>query len=210
MIKSQQIAIKILFIWVLISCGKEEPGAEQLETAKITIYDANSWTSESNDLEIVVGAQIKLYKDENTFNSGRPDYEAITDENGVGTVMVPTPVDVSGDGFYDENNPHFIIIIEKDGKSNLNGGFAIAGVFFCQSEFKEDFQSGATVGGIKYSDVNGDGVIDSMDKVPYGYITLTLEGTDDNGQIVIAPEPFGPNTSCSNKPSDKNVGYIGQ
>lgn len=207
--RSKNVALLILLSLVITSCAEDDPktdDSEQLETGKITVYDANSWTNESAPLEIVVGADVKLFKDETTYNSGIPDYEVLTDNNGIAIFLVPTPLDLDGDGFYEENDPNFIILIEKNGKTNLKEGFGISGVFLCQSELNETIQDGAALGDMRYADVNGDGVIDSDDKIAYGYITLKLEGTDD----CPCPADIPGSTSCDNKPTDDNAVYIGQ
>lgn len=191
---------------------------------EITVYDANSWTNSTTDLETIEGAEIKLYRDENSFNSGTAEITTITDESGTATLILPRPGDdLDGDGVDDDSGVEiesfydFIMVIEKGNKSILKNGYIISGVFFCQSELDElnafaqneyqsDYQNGAVVGDARYADINGDGIINSEDIWPYGWIRLRSESDDSDGD----PTPIGTGPSCDNKPTEKNAGYIGE
>ncbi|MCR9253313.1 MAG: hypothetical protein NXI20_23065 [bacterium] len=193
--------------------GDDGNGSSELVAASITVYDANSWVSASEELDLVDGATINLYNDEDSYNSGAIDYTATTDASGTGTVMIPEPQDLDGDGFSDVNRAEFIITISKDGKTNFTSGYAIAGVFFCQSELDDynnaiqdgEYQPGAEVGHIRHTDLNGDGVINAADLTDIAYITLSVDSEDNDDPSVNDPTLI----SCSNKPTEKNVGYIG-
>lgn len=212
--KSHNFAFLIVLVWFTISCEANEDQNDLLETVYISVYDADSWTGENNPLETVASAEINLYLDRSTFAAGAPEHTASTDENGIATVMIPRPTDRDGDGLYD--NPDFLITVEKDGKTNIKNDYMIAGVFFCQSTLDDwnvqaqsfygsDYQEGATVGGIHYDDINGDGIVDNLDQTGYAYITLRLEEED------VGPIPGEePGTICPSRPTERNVAYIAQ
>ena len=191
----------------LLSCGDDESenDGEELALATITVFDADSWVAENTQLQQVQGAVIELYKDEDAFNANQPDYTITTDNNGEAQVMVPVPIDNDGDGFFDENSPNFLITIEKGTKSNFKDGFSIDGVFTCASDLDFAAQEGATLGGIQYADVNGDGVINSSDLTGFAYIFLKLEGSGDGPSI---DENDPELSSCAAKPSSDNATFI--
>ncbi len=215
--KSLNSAFLIVLVWFTISCEANEDQNSLLETVYISVYDADSWTGESNPLETVAGAEINLYLDRSTFDAGAPEHTVSTNENGIATVMIPRPIDSDLDGIYDENTPDFIITVENDGKTNIKNGYMIAGVFFCQStldgwnvqaqsSYGSDYQEGATVGGIHYADSNADGIVNTIDQIPYGYITLELEEEEDGPMSSEDPGT----TICPSKPTERNVAYIAQ
>lgn len=193
-------------------------------TAELTIYDANSWVDSTTPLTTVQDAEIKLFRDEDSFNSGNADFIALTNVNGIATFALPKPgEDADGDGKDDESGISFesfydfIILIEKGNKANTKDGYNISGAFLCQSEldnlnataqeaYQTDYQQGASVGSIRYTDANGDGIIDESDQSSYGWVSLKTNSSNDGPTPV---DDEGSESSCDIEPTEKNVGYIG-
>lgn len=134
--------------------------------AELTIYSAGSWTPENPEFSIVSGATIFLYKEYSTsFDLGEPEYTFTSDENGK---IV----------FYDEEVAAECFIVKKGEESNIVNGYLIEGVFQNQEEINNSAQQeGATVGGLKYVDLNADGVITESDQTPCGLISISPDET---------------------------------
>lgn len=135
-------------------------------SAELTIFSTSSWTPETPELAVVPGATIHLYKEQPTsFELGEPDYTFTSDENG--KVM-----------FYDQDVIAKCFIVEKNGESNIVDGYLIGGVFQNQEEIDNSaFQEGATIGGYKYVDIDGDGVITESDQTACGFISISNDET---------------------------------
>ena len=76
--------------------------------------------------------------------------------------------------------------VEKGTLSNVVNGYLVNGVFQSQAEIDSyPEQDGAEVGGIKYSDTNGDGMINQDDITTAKYVSISDEETVE-GTIYIA------------------------
>ena len=130
-------------------------------SVELTVYDANSWTADSPTLATVADAEVKFYTDEASVQSGSPSYTAQSDENG--KVVL-----------YDLEAPFsFFIMVQKGDASNIKDGLIIGGVFETQAEVDSaPMQDDPRVGGLKYLDINADGVISADDQMAGQYISL--------------------------------------
>lgn len=164
---------KSLFLFVsaslliIASCKDDNSTGVDNEhkSAELTVFSASSWTPGNPDLSIVPGATMQLYKDQASFDSGTPDYTFKSDENG--KII-----------FYDLDVVAKYFVVEKGTESNIVNGYLIEGVFQSQADIDNSpHQDGATVGGLKYADINGDGVINEDDKTPFDFISISLEET---------------------------------
>lgn len=80
--------------------------------------------------------------------------------------------------FYDEEVEAVCFIVKKDDESNIINGYIIGGIFQSQEDIDYSaFQDGAEIGGLKYVDMNGDGVITEFDKTPYQSISISPNET---------------------------------
>lgn len=126
----------------------------------ITIRDATSWTSGNPELAIVVGADAKLYASQSSIDSDTPDIIVKSDDNGKAT-------------FYDLENGDYFLSVEMGDLKSSKDGFLIGGVFPSQEDIDNSApQTGAIIGGIKYIDVNGDGIISNDDEAQFLFIAI--------------------------------------
>lgn len=141
-------------------------------SAELIILSADSWSPENPELSVAPDATIQLYKDQASFDSGTPDYTFNSDENGK---IV----------FYDSDVVAEYFIVEKNGESNIVNGHLIEGVFQSQADIDNSaYQDGAVIGGLKYADINADGIINEDDQTPYDFISISLEETFSKDVVI--------------------------
>ena len=135
-------------------------------SAELTVKDATTWTPENPDLDPAANATIKLYASQASLDNNIPEFTLITDADG----FVKT---------YDITPGEYLMLVEKNNLSNVIDGYLIAGVFQNQAEIDNGNpqQAGATVGGVRYTDVNGDGIITIDDKVYHDNIAIAIHQT---------------------------------
>jgi hypothetical protein len=132
----------------------------------LTIKDATTWTLENDTLDTAPDANVKLYASQSSFDNNLPDFTATSDLNGIATFFgLPAPA-----GYF--------LIVEKGNLSNIKDGYIIGGVFHSQADIDESApQPGAYVGGIKYTDLNGDAVLNSQDQIWHDGIYVYMDQT---------------------------------
>ena len=135
----------------------------------VIIKDATTWSQESPSLDVVENAEVNLYADQAALDADQAAYTKVSNE--LGQVI-----------FYDLEEGDYLMTVEKGTLSNVVNGYLVNGVFQSQAEIDSySEQDGAEVGGIKYSDTNGDGMINQDDITTAKYVSVsdeeTLEGT---------------------------------
>jgi hypothetical protein len=134
----------------------------------LRILDATSWTLENQTLSIVPNAVIKLYTTQSSFDNNIPDFTTTSDANGM-VLLSNLPI---------QNQYNYFLIVEKTDLRNIKDGYIICGVFNNQEDISTwPTQAGAYVGGLKYNDVNGDGIINSDDRTWHDLISVTGDQT---------------------------------
>ncbi|MBG0861140.1 MAG: T9SS type A sorting domain-containing protein [Bacteroidales bacterium] len=134
----------------------------------LRVLDATSWTLENQTLSIAPNAIIKLYTTKSSFDNNLPDFTTTSDANGM-VQLNDLPV---------QNQYKYILIVEKSDLRNIKDGYIIGGVFNNQADIDSwPTQAGAYIGGLKYIDVNGDGIISSDDRTWYDLISLSEDQT---------------------------------
>jgi uncharacterized protein (TIGR02145 family) len=134
----------------------------------LRILDATSWTLENQTLSIAPNAIIKLYTTKSSFDNNLPDFTTTSDANGM-VQLYDLPV---------QNQYKYILIVEKSDLRNIKDGYIIGGVFNNQADINLwPTQAGAYIGGLKYIDVNSDGIISSDDRTWYDLISLSEDQT---------------------------------
>lgn len=137
-------------------------------SAKLTIWSTEGWSVDNPNYGLAVNAVVHFYKEyPEDFVLGEPDYTLYSDENG--QIQI-----------YDKEIDAVGFIVEKNEERNIVNGFLIAGIFANQEEIDNwSYIKDATIGSYKYLDLNGDGIINEMDKTPFESIYISLEETND-------------------------------
>ena len=143
-----------------------------VKSIELTIMDGTSWTEQSPTLTAAEGATADLYLSQSSFDAGKPDFTATTDENGEVT-------------FNDLDNGTYFLLITKGDLSNLKDNFLIAGVFQNQQEIDAAavHPGSPKPGDLKLADLNQDAIISNDDKVDYQI--LVYDGKLISEEIVI-------------------------
>jgi hypothetical protein len=161
---------------VFVSCNKSnEPAATIKNEIKVKVYSTSAWNSTTNKMDTVVGATVNLISDSATVS-------AVTDKNGFATFggvkekeyyIVASKVDLSN-------------LANKSTTNNKIIGNLIIGVYTSQTDIASSAAySNAVIGGVKLSDVNGDGRIDNNDKVEGNYLKFEYQYKDLNADGII-------------------------
>ncbi|MGQ1946690.1 hypothetical protein ACT3CD_06265 [Geofilum sp. OHC36d9] len=135
------------------------------KSVELIIYNANSWQPNSSALSVVSQAEVKLFKNTGSANvtKGKETYKEISDENGIVN-------------FYDIEPGNYFLIATKEDLSNLKNGLLINGVFMNAQDtvhtMDKPYQDNPEIGGLKYEDMNGDGVISELDVTEGDYIEV--------------------------------------
>src|SRR5690554_5404092 len=143
----------------------KEGTPNQKKSLELTIYNANSWTSSSSTLSSISEVPVKLFEIDgsNSIAGKKETYKETSDENGI----------VS---FYNIKAGNYLLIATKDDFSNLKNGLVINGVFMNAQDTihtsNVPYQENVEIGGLKYKDMNGDGVINNLDIVEGDYVQI--------------------------------------
>lgn len=142
-------------------------------SVELTVKDAKSWTPANPLLDNVQGAIIKLFATQSSFDNNLPDFTATSDINGIAK-------------FYDLSiDAQYFLVAEKGNLKNTISGYVIAGVFQTQAEIDASpMQAGALLGGLKLLDLNGDGLVNTNDKIWHDQISV-YEGETTTKTIII-------------------------
>lgn len=127
--------------------------------AVLTIQDGTSWTFGNPSLTNVQGAVVNVYTDLTSITNNTPEYTASSDVNGIAK-------------FNNLPARSYFITVKKSDLSNTINGYVIAGIFQNENDINLwAKQSGAVIGGYKFVDLNGDGVINNRDT---GYYSISI------------------------------------
>src|SRR5690554_639942 len=137
-------------------------------SAKLTIWSTEGWSVENPNYSLAINAAVHFYKEyPEDFVLGEPDYTLYSDENGQIKI-------------YDKEIDAVGFIVVKNEESNIINGLILAGNYVDQADIDNSaYYEDATVGGYKYLDINGDGIVDEMDKAPLAFISISLEETHE-------------------------------
>jgi hypothetical protein len=135
-------------------------------SAELTIKDATSWSVTNTILDNAQGATVKIFVNQTSFDNNLPDFTETSDENGIAKIY-DLPV----------QNQYFVLV-EKNDLSNIKDGYIIEGVYNDASDISShSTQSGAYIGGLKYLDLNWDGIVNAYDKLWHDEISVVSDET---------------------------------
>ena len=154
------ISVMVILSTQSFSCKKDIVPVVSKTIIEITVKDANSWSTSNTSFSLSTGATIFLYATQADITINTPKYTSIIDQSGL--VKIPVVFQVG-----------YFLIVKKGKASNLYNGYLIKGIFQSQASIQSSaFQNPAgTVGGLQFEDVNGDGIINTSDKVTGSYVT---------------------------------------
>lgn len=152
--KNMIAALSCLLLFA--SCDKStDPVATVKNEIVVKVYNTSTWNVQTNKMDSVAGATVYLLTDSATLT-------ATTDKNGLAT-------------FSNVTEKMYYISTSKEDLSNLLNketvagkvvGNLIIGVYKTQEDINSSARNpAAAIGGAKLSDVNGDGQINTDDKV---------------------------------------------
>jgi hypothetical protein len=139
---------------------------------EFTVKDGKSW-SVNNSLNVVSGATINLYESQADVTSEVVKYTAVTDASGKVTIPVAF-------------KSYYYFTVQKGNAKNIYNDLLVAGIFQSQDEIQSSAQQSPwpTVGSVKYADLNGDGIINSLDKANSGFVQV-VESQKNVASVVI-------------------------
>jgi hypothetical protein len=129
---------------------------------------------DSRDSYNVTGdAKVNLYASMNDVNNNTPQYSQLTEKSKPVTISV-------------NYLSQYYVVVTKGTETNYISGFIPIGIFQSQSDIQlSPIQNPAgTIGGVKYQDLNGDGIINASDKTNAPTIPITA-GTTNSKTIII-------------------------
>lgn len=161
----------LLFTILFFSCNSTtEPELSIKNELHIKVYNTSTWNAQTNTMDLVVGAVVHLVSDATTITS-------TTDINGIAS-------------FSNVAAKSYSILASKEDLGNLTNtetinnkfiGNLILGVYSSQAEIDmSPYYANAKVGGVKLLDVNGDGLINTDDKVYGSYYKFEYKYQDMN------------------------------
>jgi hypothetical protein len=149
------------------ACKKDAKTTTTTDTTSITVTvkDVSSWSSTNTALTSVSGATVNLYDSQAAVTANTPLYTKTTDQTG--SINIPVSF-----------KSQYFITVKSGAESNIYTGYLIMGVFQTSADLQNGvIQSGSVIGGPRFEDVNGDGVINAGDKVTADVITPKQNAT---------------------------------
>lgn len=130
--------------------------------AELTVYDCSSWTPTVNSVP-QSGATIKIYSESEDVGTSKTFDILTTDQDAKAK-------------FYGKKGAIYYLTAGKDTKSNIINGYVLNGTYNSQAEIDNlrCADPNATVGGLKFKDVNGDGCVRPDDKYNYDPLGVPL------------------------------------
>ena len=135
-------------------------------TISVTVTNGASGTVSS-------GATVNLYETAAAVSGGSPKYSQVTDASGKAKFTVAYLA-------------KYYIIVKNGTAANYYNGYIPVGIFANQTDINDSPAQSppAVVGGARFSDTNGDGVINPSDFVTVPSIDVT-ENANTNFSVVI-------------------------
>jgi hypothetical protein len=161
------ICIIVVLATLSVACEKESATDDQETTTDsrqvLFIFQTCNVVNDTDTTWLdPAGAAVIIYD-----SIGNESADGITDPNGEVIFRLP------------KGNYGYLLL--ENGRETLsNDGYEIVGIFNSQEEINNALteQPGATVGGQRYADLNGDGLIDEEDKLTNYRIDFQIEDRD--------------------------------
>ncbi|WP_374948470.1 hypothetical protein [Mucilaginibacter sp.] len=152
-IKINGLLVLILAVVLAGSCKKDDP------TTSLEINVINGATNAASP-----GATIKLYAGANAVSDNVPTYTNTTDVSGRVKFNV-------------KYQNQYYIIVENGSAKNFYSGLVPVAIFKTQADISASPAQNpiAVIGGIKFQDINGDGVVNAQDNIVAPLITIKAQ-----------------------------------
>jgi hypothetical protein len=143
----------LLAVMAFLSCNKNP--VENVKTTVQIYVMTSSQTAAS-------GASVKLYEGLTDLSNNTPAATGIADANGMVTITIGIP------------RSSYFLIAQKGTMSNYYNGLIPIGTFQSQADIQNSPSQTppGTIGAVKFSDTNGDGVINAADNVSPPFISV--------------------------------------
>ena len=141
----------LAIVAIAFSCKKNTTST----TISVTVTNGASRSVSS-------GATINLYETAAAVSGGSPKYSQVTDASGKTKFTVAYLA-------------KYYIIVKNGSAANYYNGYIPVGIFTSQTDINDSPAQtpAAVVGGVRFSDTNGDGVINSSDFLTVPSINVT-------------------------------------
>jgi len=153
------INFTLLFFSLLLSfsCKKEETIDNTPQIVfELTVLNATKRTTSNPNAEVSPNATINIFITREDADNNKPRYTGKTNSNGILTISVPA------------QEIYYLAATNNNAKGTKNG-FLINGIFKSQEDINMSpgQTPAAQIGDLIFSDINGDGVVDDLDKINY-------------------------------------------
>jgi hypothetical protein len=143
-----------------------------------SVLNTTAWTVENPGLDPVEGAEITLWNE-----NGEVVATSTSDADGEVEIF-----NLDADGTY-----RYLIekgtlgnLIQQEEKDGATYGYHVLGVFQTMEEIDGSAQPNASIGDVRLSDKNQDGIINSDDKVTFAYLTYVASQSPMSVQVYLA------------------------
>lgn len=154
----QKLTALFFSIWLItgLSCKKSQTST----TLAVTVTDGRTGSP-------AAGVSVFLYDSSAAVISNTPKYSATTDQSGKANIAI---------AFLSQ----YFVVAQNATEKNYYGGLAPIGIFTTQTDIQDSpAQTPAgVVGGVKFRDTNGDGIITAADDVPAPAASITANTTN--------------------------------
>jgi len=121
---------------------------------ELTVWNATKRTASNPNAEVSPNASIYIFTTKEDADNNKPKYTGKTNSNGMFSISVPA------------QETYYLTAVNGNAKGTKNG-FLINGIFKSQEHISSTPRQtpAAQIGDLIFSDINGDGVVDNLDKI---------------------------------------------
>jgi len=154
---SLKTILLLAFLALSFSCKNPSVKAKAETTVQVYALDGSNPSGSQS------GISVKFYESLVAITNNTPSASGVTDANGMAMVSIGIPV------------TSYYVIAQRGTRANYYNGLNPIGVFKTQQEIQTSPTQipAGTIGGTKFRDTNGDGVITSADVLSPPVFSIT-------------------------------------